>query len=237
MKPTKLSSKAIVATPVPSPETQIADQLTSQYQKAVSGTREILVFGCMMMELPSVLELQNAKTRGGWNAGHGLKGWIEEHCPDINYKTAHSFYTLARGMREALGIPAKTDVHKLLSAAPAALSPKERKIRQELDSAIEGKSMRQLEFDFGVRRPKGKSGAPAGNKNAAGKGRLTDAEETKMLIGSEIGGALQVISKRIDNRTIAMMGLGALNILKSDLADLIRRLEPIIGELAKKPLE
>ncbi|MDD4737559.1 MAG: hypothetical protein PHP44_15780, partial [Kiritimatiellae bacterium] len=44
------------------------------------------------------------------------RSWIEEHCPEINYFTARSFYNLARGLVETLAIPAKMDLPLLLSS-------------------------------------------------------------------------------------------------------------------------
>jgi hypothetical protein len=122
-----------------------------QYHKAVNGTREILIFGAMIMKLEVVLELQN-NSHGPQTKGMGLKGWIEEHCPDINYKTAFSFYRFARGMRETMRIKDGTDIPKLLMAPQKELSTSESKIRTEIDDVIFGKSQRQLEFDFGIRR-------------------------------------------------------------------------------------
>ena len=219
---------------------QIAEQLTEQYNRAIAGTREVLGFGCMMIQLPSVLEFQNGGMAGSHDSkGMGLKGWIEEHCPDINYNTAYAFYRLAKSMREALGIKGGTDIHKLLTAPPASLSRAESKIRKQIDGAITGKSMRQLEFDFGIRKPSGKSGAPQGNQNASktGKLKLTDAEAAKMQIGSEIGAALKMLHERVDNQTVALLGLDGLRILKADLDHLSSRLKPLIAELAKKPVE
>ena len=167
-------SKAIVKTTaancVPA-EVQIAAQLQDQYRKAISGTREILIFGSMMMQLGSLLSSQKALNGNNQFTprDNTLKGWIETNCPSINYNVAYSFYNLAKGLREALSIPLTTDIHRLLTAAPAALSKKEAKIRELIDGAIDGKSARQLEFDFGIRKARTTPAAMGGAREGAGR--------------------------------------------------------------------
>lgn len=181
-------SKSIVKTTaaacVPA-EVQIAAQLQDQYRKAVAGTREVLVFGAMMMQLGASLELQIR--HGGNHEGRTLKDWIETNCPSINYKTAHGFYTLAKGLREALEIPVTTDIHRLLTAAPADLSKREAKIRAEIDNAIAGKSARQLEFDFGIRKARAALPSLGGAREGAGRPArsLTREQEQAEAIFSE----------------------------------------------------
>ncbi|MDD4737558.1 MAG: hypothetical protein PHP44_15775 [Kiritimatiellae bacterium] len=137
---------------------QLATQLTDQYRKAISGTHEILLFGAMMLQLGGMLNQRgpnrDAVATGPGAKGLGLKGWIEEHCPEINYFTARSFYNLARGLVETLAIPAKMDLPLLLSSPVDQLSKHDANIRAKVDEFLSGKSKRQLEFDFGIRAPK-----------------------------------------------------------------------------------
>ena len=161
--------KNALAKTVPPADLQIAAQLQDQYRKAVAGTREILIFGAMMMQLGVVLSSQNNSSRGPQTRGEGLKGWIEEFCPAINYNVAYGFYNLAKGLREALAIPIGTDIHHLLTAPEASLSKKEAKIREQIDGAIDGKSARQLEFDFGIRRARAALPPSGGAREGAGR--------------------------------------------------------------------
>ena len=156
-----------LAKTVPPADLQIAEQLQDQYRKAIDGTREVLIFGAMMFQLGATLELQIC--HGGSHEGRSLKDWIEEFCPSINYNTAYGFYKLAKGMREALAIPIGTDIHHLLTAPEASLSKKEAKIRALIDGAIDGKSARQLEFDFGIRRARAALPPSGGAREGAGR--------------------------------------------------------------------
>lgn len=185
-------SKSIVKTTaaacVPA-EVQIAAQLQDQYRKAISGTREILIFGSMMMQLGSFLSSQKAPSGNNQFTPRDetIKGWMEQFAPGINYKVAYGFYKLALGLREALAIPIGTDIHRLLTAAPAALSKKEAKIRELIDGAIDGKSARQLEFDFGIRKARAALPASGGARPGAGRPArsLTREQEQAEAIFSE----------------------------------------------------
>ncbi len=144
---------------LPDPSKQLATQLTDQYKRAISGTRDILLFGAMMMQLGGMLSRKGGEWQSGPGVkGTGLKGWIEEHCPEINYKTARSFYNLARGLAETFALPAKVDLSRLLTAPVEDLSETDASYRTQLDDFLIGKSKRQLEFDFGIRAPVQKLG-------------------------------------------------------------------------------
>ena len=45
----------------------------------------------------------------GWNAGTGLKAWLAEHCPEINYSTARRFLSIAEKTNAALAAQALAD--------------------------------------------------------------------------------------------------------------------------------
>ena len=200
----KNNTLATAPVPVfPTEEIQRAIQLTDQYRKAISGTREVLIFGAMMCELCSFLQLQKAPSGNNQYTPKGdtVKGWIEENCPSINYNTAYKFYELAKRLREALSIPLATNIHRLLTAPVEALSKKEATIRAEMDGAIDGKSARQLEIDFGIR--KARLALPASGGSREGSGRkpasltreLADAEAffSKEMLG---GLGVAILEKR-----------------------------------------
>ena len=41
---------------------------------------------------------------GGWNRGMGLKGWLAQYCPEINYSTARRFLAVAEKTVSALAL-------------------------------------------------------------------------------------------------------------------------------------
>ena len=89
----------------------------------------------------------NALTGSGWNAGTGLKAWLAEHCPEINYSTARRFLAVAEKTHAALaaGDPAAPGAW---GEAPCASAGAEGAAQAPSESAVraylEGKSQRQV---------------------------------------------------------------------------------------------
>lgn len=229
-------TKAVVKSAAPSiTEAQAAEMFTQAYQNAVAGTRANLIFGAMYQWLGNVLS-RNEAGRGEYQKGEGLKGWIEEKCPKVNYNTAYKWYKLAKAIGEEIGIPKGTDLYRLLTAPPHELTNKELKVRKEIDDAIEGKSARQLEIFTGVRKETRRIGAGEGNQNA--KKDLTNDPEgqlaaAKLRIDMESSKAVDRLAKLIDNNSIAMLGLKAMRILADELDRLSKRTRDIMHETAK----
>ena len=108
-KTKKTKSTAAVATvnpvnPVQNSPADIAGALTTQYQAVVAATgqmlREAVKFGAMLMELETIV----GKSQGGRNGGgDGIKGWLAEHCPEINYSTAIVYKNLAAKSATLIG--------------------------------------------------------------------------------------------------------------------------------------
>ena len=109
MKKTKKTKSTAVATvnpvnpvnPVQNSPADIAGALTTQYQAVVAATgqmlREAVKFGAMLMELETIV----GKAQG--RDGEGIKGWLAEHCPEINYKTATVYKSLAAKSATLIG--------------------------------------------------------------------------------------------------------------------------------------
>ena len=112
MKKTKKTKSTAVATvnpvnpvnPVQNSPADIAGALTTQYKTVVAATgqmlREAVKFGAMLMELETIVGKSHA---GRDSEGDGIKGWLAEHCPEINYKTATVYKSLAAKSATLIG--------------------------------------------------------------------------------------------------------------------------------------
>jgi hypothetical protein len=155
-------SLEVVAPGTLSEDAQMSKLVIAQYPKAIGATREILIFGAILLNVEKViLSRENKMSRGTLNSagrpqGTGLKGWLAIHAPKVNYNTAAKFKRLAEAVHESLQLPQKTDFVHLLSAPVEELPAKEQKKREKLDDCIEGKSQRQLLFNFGIDTKGGK---------------------------------------------------------------------------------
>ena len=133
--------------------------ITEQYRRAITGTLEILRFGAMLIDVEVNLTRENNSPRRGPTAiGTGLQAWLEENCPEVNYKTAMRFKMLTADMQRFCQIPAKLPVSLALPGPDGAVhlddlpanvnAARVGKIQQQVWDMIQGKSARQLMFQF-----------------------------------------------------------------------------------------
>lgn len=119
------------------PTEQEVALLTTQYRKAVNGLYEAYRFGQMLAQVKARLEqFSRDATCGtarevtvgangnaitpGWNAGTGLRGWLAEHCPEINYSTARRFLAIAEKTNAALAAAPAEGASEPWGEAPCA---------------------------------------------------------------------------------------------------------------------
>lgn len=114
------------------PSTEDIATLTAQYRKAVNGLYEAYVFGQMMVTVKASLTRETG-SYGQPAAGSGLKGWLEKHCPEINYKTALRFLAVAEKTDSALGYFGPSE-------GETGRAAREETVR----AFLEGKSQRQI---------------------------------------------------------------------------------------------
>lgn len=134
------------------------EAVTAQYRRAVAGCLEMIRFGAMMLEIEAGLDKTRHNPDG---SGESLKSWLAASCPEINYKSAMRFKGLAEGLRFHCRVPkgwplrlalpspdggtgADSGEAEEVGAKPQRLA----QMRREIWSFLEGKSARQLMFDF-----------------------------------------------------------------------------------------
>lgn len=97
MKKTKSTSSAVVE----SVDVRKAREISQQYgvlaNKANAFIQEAIKFGAILIEWEQFL----GKSQG--KAGEGLKNWLEQNCPEIQYKTAMKYKLLAEKNAQMLG--------------------------------------------------------------------------------------------------------------------------------------
>ena len=97
MKKTKSTTTAVVE----SVDVRKAREISQQYgvlaNKANAFIQEAIKFGAILIEWEQFL----GKSQG--KAGEGLKNWLEQNCPEIQYKTAMKYKLLAEKNAQMLG--------------------------------------------------------------------------------------------------------------------------------------
>lgn len=169
MKTAKTTSAALA----PAQEKQFAEmgeQLTTVYERAALGMRDIVIFGAMVAKIQKVVSTcGHNSTRGPQTKGEGLKAWLATYAPTVPRARAYEYKNIADGIAKAFGLGVKTDLAELLQAEPKALPDSQRKKQSAILDAIRGQSRRQLLLNFGgveipadEQKPRGGKRTPAG---------------------------------------------------------------------------
>ena len=129
--------------------------------------RECVKFGALLTEVEDFLGNEERRQ------GSGLKGWLEENCPEVNYNTAQGYKAMAAKCVRMIGggsqavavLQDKTEVIPPGEDAPIEVESKFVEKRDELFSEV--KSRRELEqmwFEFCGKPVKGKKSTSAAEK-------------------------------------------------------------------------
>ena len=150
-------------------QTRVSDQYAAIETAKDNLLRECVKFGALLTEVGYYL----GEGRGHGECG-GLQAWLEENCPEVNYKTAMNYKALAGKCVKMLGggsqavavLQDKTEVIPPGEDAPIEVESKFIEKRDELFNEV--KSRRELEhtyFKFMASEGKGKPGRKAWNRD------------------------------------------------------------------------
>lgn len=182
-------------------DTQVARDLTAQYgivaAKANETLREAVKFGAMLIEWGNFLGEARGSSAGSneGGAGDGLKGWLAEHCPEINYNTAMGYKHLAEKQAKMIGggkmaIAALLGRDEIVTPAGEVVDVEAKVIEKRDKIFAKADSRRKLEqmfLDFGKG---GRPGRPPFAK-ATGVKPLTAVESARRLWGDLVSQAVK----------------------------------------------
>lgn len=130
--------------------------------------RECVKFGALLTEVGYYL----GEARGRGNDGEGLRNWLNENCPEVNYSTAMNYKALATKCVKMLGggsqavavLQDKTEVIPPGEDEPIEVEAKFLEKRDEIFSEVKSRrEMEQMYFKFMASEGKGKPGRPKGS--------------------------------------------------------------------------
>ncbi len=113
---TRTHSPALAA---PDDADAAAEIVSAQWRRASAGLVEIVRFGALMVKIERGLGTGRNKNRYSVQT---LKGWLSEHCPEINYHTARGYRDAALGLAEAAELPDAMPLLQLMDGE-AAFAP------------------------------------------------------------------------------------------------------------------
>ena len=173
-------------------QTRVSDQYAAIETAKDNLLRECVKFGALLTEVGYYL----GEARGRGKDGEGLKAWLEENCPEVNYSTAINYKALAGKCVKMLGggsqavavLQDKTEVIPPGEDAPIEVESKFIEKRDELFNEV--KSRRELEqtyFKFMASEGKGKPGRPKGTKaDLSRKPDSTDVVAAARAVWSQV---------------------------------------------------
>lgn len=223
-----------------------ADQLTSQYEKVESAkgafVREAVRFGAMMMEVEASLSTAVDKLtskRGRIGEGRpncGLETWLSTNCPEINYKTAMSYKSMAVKFSAMLGggevavaalvenSGGKTAKDEVIDV-PAEIVEKREALFGEVDSRrkLEQAYFEFMAADFAYGKG-GKVGRP--KAEAAPLPKLKKSEEAAAIWA----GVMRVLDKSAVMDAVPLLDEKATRVCKERLGDFYEALKRHLEE-------
>lgn len=224
-----------------------ADQLTSQYEKVECAkgafVREAVRFGAMLIEVENaILPRQNGKgnkSNGNQYTGgrEGLETWLGTNCPEINYKTAMSYKSMAVKFSAMLGggdvavaalvenSGGKTAKDEVIDV-PAEIVEKREALFGEVDSRrkLEQAYFEFMAADFGGGETRGKVGRP--KAEAAPLPHLKKSEEAAAIWA----GVMRVLDKSAVMDNVPLLDEKATRVCKERLGDLYEALKRHLEE-------
>ena len=227
------AAKATAVVVVESPDKRKANEISAQYgvlaAKGNDFRREAIKFGSLLVEWEQFL----GKSGGGRNAsGEGLKGWLEQYCPEISYSTAVKYKLLAEKNAQMLGggamALAALQGETTVTQPDGEVIDVEAKVIEKRDEIFaEANSFSKLEqmwFDLFGPGEKPKPKKKAAKKVASGEG-LSMGDSATMLWA----GAMRVFE---ENR--AAFHSAARDLRKDVAGKFLEELKMLVGALEKR---
>jgi len=136
---------------------KMGQQLTVQFERVKRAAFDIVLFGAML----DALEVEIARDkeyfpneesirRGRGQPEGGLNKWLRTYTPEIPFQWAYKARQVARGIMGEFQVDSGVTLAALLENKPARIPEEAQEKRRAIMDAIEGKSMRQLLFDFTI---------------------------------------------------------------------------------------
>ena len=191
-------------------EADIALCLNQRYDDATKTiTMRTVVFGATLLEAEAVLQKRGLLVTGRGHAGEGLKGWLAEHCPNIDYSTAIRWKGLAFQMAQGLmskdrkAVLKIDDIIKLIEGRDDEIEAEVPKaITAQRDALMAAPTVRkfvQQMFDFAGGKGKGAGGK---GKGAGGRPKATDEELPKLNKREEAKAIWNVLLQHVTKTSV-----------------------------------
>jgi hypothetical protein len=205
----------------PATEPSVATIVQFAWDKAQDGLRSIVEFGALLLEVEAWLKKRTGtlKTAGGT---YGLKAWLAEHAPEVDYKTAMGYKYAASGLM-ALADKAQNRPLLVLMGEQPLSDKEEEEAREQVLSLVSTSSLRLLKA--AAKAERSELGRPKGGTSAGRRAKepLALSEEWMQraeAASGELGGVCMVAQAEL-----LLANPGRLRTVRSQVADCLRVLD------------
>ena len=204
----------------------IGTRVVRGWRAACAGLRAIVEFGALLIEVESWI-----KKRPDYNrkAGLGLKPWLAENAPEVDYKTAMGYKYAASGLL-ALADKARNRPLLVLMGEQPLSDAEEEAAREQVLSLVSSSSLRLLKAAARAERPelgRPKGGTSKGKQVVAESEREAEAAEDLAAAANDLG---RFCSDKRKLRRAAAADLEAFEVLRGRVADALGSMDLVLAE-------
>ena len=181
----------------PATEPSLATIVQFAWDKAQDGLRHIVEFGALLLEVDKWLKARPGAKRG--QGSYGLRNWLSENCPEVNYDTARGYREAAKGLLAAAQLAADRPLLALMGESPLT-DEEEESAREKVMDVIASSSLRLLKA--AAKADRTELGRPKGgtSEGRRAKDPLTASEEWMQraeAAANELGGVCMVVQAEL----------------------------------------
>lgn len=205
---------------------EIGVRVLHAWRDAQAGLCAIVQFGALLLDVESWI-----KKRPDYNrkAGLGLKPWLAENAPEVDYKTAMGYKYAASGLLALADKARDRPLLELMGEEPLTDAEKEA-AREQVREVIATSSLRLLKAaakaDKSEVGPK-KGGTSEGKQVVAESRREAEAAEDLAAAANDLG---RFCSDKRKLRRAAAADLEAFEVLRERVADALGSMDLVLAE-------
>ena len=202
--------------------------------KTAEWFRTIVSFGALLDEVASFL----GESRGRGHDGEGLKPWLEENCPEVNYNTAMGYRAMASKCAKILGggtmaIAALQGLEVVKAPGANETVEIDAEVLEKRDQLFETvdsrRKLEQMYLDFfGDNKPKG--GRPVGTKAAKVAASSLSPEQSARALWSKVIEPANIHGLRPAAALLSSSDAKTALTVLTELCDFLKRRLATLGE-------
>ena len=200
----------------------IASRVRRDWRAACAGLRAIVGFGALLIEVETWLKKRDHSFD---RKGTGLKAWLAENAPEVDYKTAMGYKYAASGLL-ALADKARNRPLLVLMGEQPLSDKEEEEAREQVLSLVSSSSLRLLKAAARAERPelgRPKGGASEGRRAKEPLALSEEWMQRAEAAAGELGGVVMV-----PQAELLLANPDRLAVVRSHVRDCLRVLDGLV---------